>query len=93
MENFGRLPAAFLATPVAELLVRRLLVGAVVIGTGAAVIEDCEQLPAALLAVGELVLRRLLAGPVVTDTGGAVIENCEILYRFGVIPVTETCFD
>ena len=84
-----------LAAAVGELLLRRLLVGAVVIETGAAVIENCEQLPAVLLATaaGELLLCRLLAGPVVTDTGGAVIENCKVSYRFVMIPVTETCSD
>src|SRR6516162_3838243 len=42
MENFGRLPAALLATAVGELLLRRLLAGPVVTDTGAAVIENCE---------------------------------------------------
>ena len=40
IENFGRLPAALLATAVGELLLRRVLVGAVVTDTGAAVIKD-----------------------------------------------------
>src|SRR5215472_7720085 len=41
-ENFGRLPAALLATVVREVLLRRLLAGPVVADTGVAVIENCE---------------------------------------------------
>jgi hypothetical protein len=41
-ENFGRFPAALLATAVGELLRRRLLAGPVVTDTGGAVIEECE---------------------------------------------------
>ena len=80
MENFGRFAAALAATLVAELLLRLLLGGPVATDSGAAVIENFEQLPVGT-AVGELLLHGLLRDPVGSDTGAAVIENCEFPYK------------